>query len=636
MPGMTSISGVISGLKTDEIIAKLMQLERMPITRLQAKKASLDEKLKAWQDANTRILALKTKSDALAFSVGFMAKSFSSSDETVVRGSTTTGAEAGVYYVTVNALARAHQQKSVGFADTTNTRVGTGTIGITVGSGTATTIDIDDSNNTLAGLRDAINRSGAGVNATIVSDGSATEPYRLVVTSKTSGTAGAVTLDTSNLSGGTALGFTTMQDARDASVTIGEGAGALTVTRATNEITGLIPGVTLNLQSADPTKTVAINIQSDKTAVKQAIKDLIDQYNNLVDFINQQFKYNTATNSGGTLFGDFQLQMIQSDIVGKMFSPVSGLSGSIVVLSQIGITTSTDNKLTINETDLDSALAENLDGVMRLFAASATATDSAVSYVSSTSKTVVSGTEGYAVEVTAAATQAVLTAGEAQTGNLAQDETVTINGTAILLTQNMTPAEVVAKINEQSSLTSVIASRVGDYLTLTHVGYGSARTIVASSSVSSGGTGLGSAQSTLIAGADIAGTINGEAGTGAGQILTGASGNATTDGLQLRITASAPGSYGTVAFTKGLASDLSDYLTFVTAAGTGTVKTAQTNIETTMRDITDYIAVLEERVSRKEDRLVRQFAAMESALSKLQGQGNYLASQIAGFTKSSK
>lgn len=635
MPGIASVNGVISGLKTDEIITKLMELERMPITRLQSQKALLDAKYKAWQEANTRILALKTKADSLAYSVGFMTKSCSSSDETVVRGTASTGAVAGAYYITINAMARANQQKSAGFTDTTNTTVGTGDLDITVG-GTTTTITVDSSNNTLAGLRDAINRSGAGASASIVNDGSAT-PYRLVITSQTTGLAGDVTIDASGLTGGTALGFTELQAAQDASVTIGEGAGALTITRGSNKITDVIPGVTLNLQSAAPTKTIAITVQADNAAIKQSIKDFVEQYNNLIDFINTQFKYDVSKKTGGALFSDFNLQMIQSDLASKMLGSVADLDQTIVSLVQIGITSSsTDGKLSINEADLDAALSANLDQVTRLFAATGQASNSAVSYVSSTSATKVSGPAGYAVEITTAAKQAVYTVASTQSENLTQDEVLTINGSAIQLTTGMTPDEVLAAINAKSTSARVTASRVGGYLTLTSAQYGSAVTITASSDVTSGGSGVGlEGSGTFVAGVNVAGTINGEAATGSGQILRGNTGNENTDGLSIRVTGTMPGSYGTIMFTKGIASDLSNYLDFVTAPGTGAVKTAQNLIQSTMRDMDDYIAILEERVTAKEDRLIKQFAAMESALSKLQGQGNYLASQIQQLSNKS-
>lgn len=660
MPGTSSINGVISGMQTDQIIAKLIELERAPIVRLQAQKATLNARLTAWQEINTRILALKTKADQLASSSTFGARTFISGDETVVKGSASPGAQPGVYYVRVNALARSHQLVSNGYADTTNTRVGTGTIAIQAGNNSPITISIDDTNNTLAGLRDAINRSGADVVAAIVHDGSQDSPYRLVVTSKTSGTAGEITM-TINLSGGTDPIFSTMQAAQDASITLGEGAGAVTVTKSVNTITDLIPGVTLNLQQAKPEALITLTVQANPSAAKQAIKDFVEQYNNLVDYINQQFKFDLESKTAGALFSDSSLSLIHSDLVNKIACSVSNLNQPITMLSQIGITLSAkDNKLSLDEEQLDKSLADDLDMVRRLFVSEGTTTSAGISYVSSTSATKPSGSTGYAIDITAVATQARVTAGIAQTGPLANDETLLLNGVQILLTAGMTPTQVISKINEYSSKTGVVASRTdidgqgtGDYLTLKRIAYGSAPGIsvisTASNQENAGYTsGIGTVQVTERAssgeagtgtgepGTDVSGTINGEPATGTGQILIGNQGNDNTEGLKIRVTGTSIGSYGIIQFTKGIASIVSDYLAFVTEPNIGSVNSQQSDLRNLMSYIDSDIANLEERVAAKQERLLAKFTAMESALGKLQTQSQFISNQLSQVSKSWK
>ncbi|MGC8863945.1 MAG: flagellar filament capping protein FliD, partial [Armatimonadota bacterium] len=248
--------------------------------------------------------------------------------------------------------------------------------------------------------------------------------------------------------------------------------------------------------------------------------------------------------------------------------------------------------------------------------------------------------------------RARITAGVAQTQPLAQDEVLTINGVEITLTAGMSPSDVVDEINKYSASTGVTASRTdingegsGDYLTLTRRQYGSTMTITARSTVSNSGgsgenTGIGTVEVTQdnpsgeagtgtgAAGADVAGTINGEPATGSGQILVGNSGNANTDGLKLRITATAPGDYGVVVLTRGTASILAGYLDFITDGAGSAVGSARNTLQTQIKDITADIAAAEERIAAKQERLVRQFAAMESALGKLQSQSSFLSSQI--------
>ena len=240
-------------------------------------------------------------------------------------------------------------------------------------------------------------------------------------------------------------------------------------------------------------KTITVTVSEDTASVKQAIKDFVDQYNNLIEFADKQFKYDATTKSTGALFSDSDLRGIQADINNKLFSEVDGLDQTITLLSQIGITITSGNKLTIDDTELDEALSQNLGEVKKLFAAVGETTNANISYVSSTSSTQAT-TTGYAVEITATASRARVTAGVAQTDVLLADEELTINGKTIQLTAGMTQAQVIAAINEQTSTTGLTASATdisgqgtGNYLTLTRVGYGSALTISADSDTSNSG-----------------------------------------------------------------------------------------------------------------------------------------------------
>jgi flagellar hook-associated protein 2 len=842
MSGTASISGVISGLKTDDIITKMMDLAKVPMTRMQDQKTVLQNKTSAWQEVNTRLLALKANSDALTNPTAFRTTTFTSSNTDLLTGSTSSAAEAGSYYVKVNTIAKTNQLKTQGFADVNSASLGAGAItlgagpsskaaadlladtiqsvtlaantklspgaktlvvdtvatsatremgatyagadvdtaraqdagaagnvsingvsfafdddatlgsvvdaingrstetGVTAqitgssdnwhvtltqqthgthkqiaytedasvlngGSGNdytvagtnalahigatvfdagvgdtlqnadgdmivlksdATTgtkadafdvvgshsITIDNTNNTLAGLRDAINAAGAGVKASIVNDGSGTSPYRLVLTSNTSGTAGEITVDTSNLVGGTAPGFSTLQAAQDASLTLGEGAGAVTVTKSTNTITDLITGVTLNLKDQDSSKTVELKIGQDTSAAKASIKAFVAQYNNLTDYIGLQFKYDASTNATGTLFADSRLQSLLSDLRSDISNPLSGVSQGIKVMSQIGITSTVDDQLQIDDSALDAALANNPTEVQKLFANVGETTNTNVSFVSASSKTKASSTDGYEVNITQVATQAYVKVGAKQTGALAQSETLTLNGVTIDLAAGMTQDQVVKKINDNNSQTGVTASITDGYLMLKRDSYGSASHISIKSSIStsanagansgigliaiteSGGGGeLGTG--TGVAGLDVQGTINGEAATGSGQFLTGKSGNLKTDGLTIRYTGAGTGVFGKVHYTQGIAGLFSEYA--ASATGTkGLIASAEDGLQTQSKGLDDDMAKLQARLTLQEERLNSQFAAMENALGQLQSQSQQLTAQITSMNKTNQ
>ena len=219
MAGTITFSGLATGVNTGTLIDDLLGLQRRPINVLESQKAGYEQKLTLFQELSGKLSALKTAATNLSTSASFFVKKASSSNETVLTATAGSNAEAGSHTIMVSSLARVTSQASAGFGATTS-NIRQGTLNITVGT-TTTGITIDSNNNTLAGLRDAINGSGAQVTATIVQENATS--YRLVVTGKSTGTANAVSIDESGLTTGTdpLPGFTVTQAATNAVLDVG-------------------------------------------------------------------------------------------------------------------------------------------------------------------------------------------------------------------------------------------------------------------------------------------------------------------------------------------------------------------------------------------------------------------------------
>ena len=641
--GTSYISGIISGLDTDSIITKLTEAAQAPIDRLKTKQTGLETKLTAWQTANTRLLALKTQAASLAAAAAFRGHTVASSDEEAVTATASSSALDGIYTFTVEQLATAHQVASQGYADYDTTSVGSGTVTIAVGGADPVVINVQDF--TLAQLRDAINNSGTGVRAHILNDGSGT-PYRLLLTSDTMGADGQTAV-TVNLSGGTAPAFTEIQAARDAQIKLGEGDNAITISSASNTLTDVIPGLTIYLHRADPAQTIQLTVAHDIDTVTANINSFVQQYNALIDFIKQQFAYDATNNKTGTLFGEYALQEVQSDLSDILSQVLQGFNTPYAVLSQIGLTTDADDKLELDSTKLAQALASNPDAVMRLFARYGESNDARVSFLTATGDTKASGVSGYAVEITQTATHSRVTAGATQASALAADETLTVNGVAIALTTGMTQQQVLDAINAHTADTGVVAlatgadgTGTGNYLTLRRAAYGPATITAVSTASNSGGdsSGLGNLQVTEAApqgesgtgtgelGLNVAGTIGGQTAQGSGQMLTATAGD--PKGLSIMVTATAPGSYGTVVFSQGVAAALDGRLAFLTESDYSPLATARTTTQHGIDDIKDEITRLQDLVTSQQDRIRQQFQQMEQALGQLEAQSVFLSQQF--------
>ena len=659
MAGSASIGGIVSGFDTDTIISQLTSLQRAPSLRLSGQKTKLTEKLSAWDSLKGQMATLKQSAGEIGQAAAFGRNSAVSSDTGALTVSATADADPGAYEVTVIETARAHVVKSQGYADTTSATVGTGTVSIKVGTGTEVSVTIDSTNNTLVGMRDAINRAGAGVSAAIVNDGDAVSPYRLVVTSGKTGTDNAVTI-TNTLAGGTSPAFVDLQGARNASVKLGDGVGALTVSKPSNTISDLIEGVTLQAVEADADKPIHVTVSRDVASVKRSIEDFATAYTGLLYIVGDQTAYDSASGTSGILMGDSALHEISADFESLLSTPVQGVASTMSLLSQVGITVQSDGALKVDSTVLSQKLSEDIRGVSKLFATVGETTDTGVRYVSSTSATKASDAVGYAVSITQVATRARITAGAVQTGLLARDETLTVNGTSIYLGAGMTQTQVLAAINAKTDSTGITAratgadgTGAGNYLTLERSQYGSASSLTAVSSVSNGGgtpvansAGLGTVSvtgasaagetgtGTGAAGKDVAGSINGESATGSGQILTGGTGNARTSGLALQISGTSTGARGNAIFTRGVGGQLASLVDRFTEGKESTVQRAMTSVQEGIDTISEEMTKADERITRLQDRLRDQFNKMETMMSQLQNQGSQISQQISAWSYS--
>lgn len=647
MTGTASVSGLISGIDTDAVLDQLYQLARAPIQRLESRKDSLASQSNAWASFEAKALAFQTAALSLSQRSAFDAAAAASSHSDLVTATASSDAAPGAYSFTVQSLAQTHQLASQGYADTDQIEVGTGTVSIQVGEGDPMIVDVDGY--TLAELRDAINDAKAGVSASIINDGGDTSPYRLVLTSATSGLDGelAVTVD---LAGGTAPTFSDLQAAQDAQIQLGSGSGAITVTSSTNTMGDAIEGVTLELLAADPAVPVTVAVSRDLEAIESRITDFIAKYNDIAGFFGEQFDYNEETGETGLLFSDYRLQRLQHELTWAVSNPVAAIQGEFAALSEVGIRMDGSGKLNVDSAELASALSDHLEDVAQLFSAIGGATHSDVTFLGATEQTRPSGAAGWEIDITQPAAQARVTAGVAQTESLVADETLTINGHPVALTAGMTQSDVVEAINEQQDLTGVTAAATdvsgegsGSYLTLVRVAYGSSYGVEAVSTASnqsgSDTSGIGtvsvseddpggeSGAGTGEAGQDVDGTMGGCECTGSGRRLTAEEGDAV--GINLLVMADAAGSYGSVTFTVGAAEQAFRAALSATDSTDGSIVRAQESLTDAISDVDAEIVRMEDLVQREQERLRGSFVAMERALAQFESQRQFLASQIA-------
>ncbi|MBK8575553.1 MAG: flagellar filament capping protein FliD [Elusimicrobia bacterium] len=241
------------------------------------------------------------------------------------------------------------------------------------------TITVSSSNNTLEGLRDAINDFGGPFSASIVNDGTGT-PYRLSVVSRYSGDASEIALTSSD----PGFTFTEVEAAQDAIIKIGTTTPQEFRSR-TNTFNSVIQGLSLNVLDADPAKAIIVNVESNVEGAVGTVKNFFNAYNAIVTAVAEQNTYNAETKTkGGALFNNPLLSSALSDLTNAITESVDGLTTSASSIFQIGVNAGKGGVLEVNTATLTDWMTNHYEDVKALFSSSLNGALSAVRSASST------------------------------------------------------------------------------------------------------------------------------------------------------------------------------------------------------------------------------------------------------------
>ena len=279
---------------------------------------------------------------------------------TGITATTSTGAAAGSYSVSVQQIATANQISSKAYA--ANATLGTGNLNITVGS-TTMTVALTSSNNTLSGIASAINSAtnNPGVTASVVTG---TDGQHLVLTSTQTGAANTVTVsaDPTVDAGMATANFTQVTAGQDAKLTV----SGTAVDSASNNVTTAMSGVTLSLTSAAVGTTQTLSVATSSSSIVTAVGNFATAYNSWVSTVQSLSSFNSTTNTAGPLLGDAMTNSAVNGIASIMASGVT-VGGSTYSLAQLGVNLNDDGTVTFSSSTLQSTLAATPSMVSNTF-----------------------------------------------------------------------------------------------------------------------------------------------------------------------------------------------------------------------------------------------------------------------------
>jgi len=344
------------GIDVTSAVNAAVTAARAPEQAWQSQESTLQSQASALTQIQTDASTLDNDVQELNSITGpLSARSVTSSNSSVVSASAASGTTAGNHVVVVNNLATTASWTS-GVFTSSSTLLPAGSFTITTGSGATATITTDGTQS-LADVANQINGDSLGLSASVVNDATGS---RLAIVANTSGSTANFTVGGT---GSASFGFTQAATGGNASLTV----DGITISSATNTVTGVVPGLTLNLLSADPGVQVTLAVTPNTTQAASAINQFVSDYNTVIKELSTQFTFNGT--SEGVLATDSSVRNLQSALMGSLgytYTPTSGTT-TVSNLSSLGISVGNDGTLSVDASALQSSLQNNFGDVQSFF-----------------------------------------------------------------------------------------------------------------------------------------------------------------------------------------------------------------------------------------------------------------------------
>jgi flagellar hook-associated protein 2 len=359
------ITGLASGLDTNQIITELMSIQQQPITNLQNQESGLTA-------LNTQLTGVQTSlqtlaNDAMALldpSLFHTSQQVTSSDTTRVSATSSTGAGIGGYQVSVSQLANSAQRTFTWSSPTSDDA-------ITI-DGHQETITAGES------IQDFVASINSDTSSTVYA--AATDSGTVVLSNRATGNTGSSYIQVADSGGALTEQTAKARAGQDAMYSVDGVSG----TSSSNTVTGAIAGVSLTLNGVTTTSgPVTINVSPpapSSSNISAAIQQFVTDYNATISSIQTQLAQAPSSSdpTQGTLFGDSELSDLLSSMRTAMYTSVSGLSSGMSNMIDLGVSTgatsgsgapsasSIAGNLTLNATTLTNALTADPTGVQQV------------------------------------------------------------------------------------------------------------------------------------------------------------------------------------------------------------------------------------------------------------------------------
>lgn len=531
---------------------------------------------------------------------------------------------------------------------------GSGPTTLSLSSGTGGSIDVTVSgglqtgrmsadylsvgNGSLSDVVQALNGSGLGLSAGAVEVSSGS--YALEISSTQTGTQGALEISPLAFASSSLGRLDTVTQAQNAEISLG-GVSGDTVQSQTNTFSNLLPGLSVNV-SQTTTSPVSITVAPSGAAIEPKVAALVNAANKVLSDVSTDVAYDPTTNQAGPLNGAFGVEGLAQQVL-AIFGQALGTGVLGSKAEAAGITLNSNGTLSFDQSAFDAAYNANPSAVAAMFTQGGSFTPSSSTYSGQVSLLAAeNGTQAgsYQVQISQAATQAVDSgtvgfASASSTVLAADTYTVSQGGQSATLSVSAgeSLSQIVTSFDQSLAqaglgLSAEVTTNASgqSVVELSSAGYGSAQSFTVASSSSTDPLGISS--SSPFTGTDVAGTIDGQAATGDGQVLSlPTTASSPAAGLALSVTTpSVTGTttLGSFDYAPGLAQSLASLAQQVTTSPGGAIASAISGLQTTQQSLGTEIASEQQVVDAEQSQLEAEFNALASQLASLNAQGAVL------------
>jgi flagellar hook-associated protein 2 len=372
-------SGIASGLDTTSIVNSLIAADSGPLNSLRQRQSDYQVQISTLGTLATQLKDLQTAASNLGSNGVVAIQPTQTYADFTVTGSAKVES---TYAISVQQVAKEAKLRSQSFTSAQDASVvPDGNLQFAI-DGT-NTVKIDTKGKTLADIAESINQNISQLNASVIST---TSGYYLNVSRRDTGYSTTDVNALTVVSDPTLLNFTVQQTAKNAELTI----DGLSVERASNTITDVLPGVALHLTGASKT-TNDVTFAANSTNTEAALNTFVTAYNTLAATVRSQLVTDPTVAYGDTLVDHSSMSSIQSAMQ-RMLSQIVVPSGSVRILADLGLELQQDGTITLNTATLDSAIAKNPGAVNSIFSTASTGISDVVKSLVKSQTSLVNGT----------------------------------------------------------------------------------------------------------------------------------------------------------------------------------------------------------------------------------------------------